>query len=354
MAIYYTKASPGSDNPISETQSIKKILQVARGHLQYMNFAQYDNPKMREGNTVKWWSIGDIEVYTGDLVTSTALAGRGASAAVTPQTATMTRKGNDIQVDEEFDIASVIDLPEELIERIGSNAGETLDTITQTVALAGATNVYYAGAVATSALLTSATVITYTDLMKVVAKLENAKAPKYMHPKFGPVYVAIGGPGFKAQLLLDTTLQGLARSQGDADRFFQNEFLVIGGIAFCLSEKATTTTGNGAATNLTADVTLVVGRGAYGVASLPLMGSGEKKIYEPTAYSSDSKYWSDSAVKQAFQVVITKPGNGAGGGIAGDIYAIQTSIAWKSMFVCKVLNASFMWKILSTRGWSLS
>jgi N4-gp56 family major capsid protein len=253
---------------------IRKVLQAARAKFAYTNFGQVDEYTERMGDTIKWYGVGDLTVQTA-VITDRQTAKKD-DPSIRTVSAQLGLYGNDIELTENLKITSVLDLSPVLQERLGYNAGKSIDALVRNTLIAGLTKRVVNGK--TTANITSADVLTYTEVIDVVAALEANDAPKFMHPTEGEVYIAIISPAAKARFMKDATFREIARQQA-ANRFFKGEVGVIGGVVFCVTTQVTTTTLN---SNVVCENTLVLGRGAYGVSALPLSSNAAPVIDSPT------------------------------------------------------------------------
>ena len=318
---------------VNDIYNIRKVLQNARSKFAYTLAGTPDELEMRSGDTVKWFTVADLTEQTAALTESATFSPE--AATVTSQTAQLTLYGNGVEYLETLDKTSVINLPDSLLERVGHNAGKSIDGRVKAVAVAG-TSTYVANGTATASFSSNDTV-DMTDFITVVSKLETNDAPKFVHPRTGEeVYLAIIHPRVKALLMKDSVFREMVRNNA-ADRYYRGEIGSLDGVTFIVTSGAYTSTISATAT----DETLVVGKGAYGISSLPLMGTGEKRIDAPTAKQYDNDAWTNEMIKQMFSVVVTPPGG------HGDELAVKTAIAWKAFFTSKILNQNFMYRIRS-------
>jgi len=336
---------------------MKGLLQAARKKLPYFN-GTLPGELIKNGGSsaVKWERINNLTAVTtalGEVVgTSAFLFGR---SLVTPTyssvTATAAKYGNAIQVTEEVDLFNVNTKAARLMDTIGANAGESLNTIAKAeYDNAAAANTRFANNAAGGAANTSnvASKIATTDLQFAVNKLNvNAAMP------FTPMATGsrnIGTNPIRASYYgichvdVEEDVRNITgfvpvETYGGYTETMPFEFGHVNGIRWASTQVATiqlsagkkTATGFRGSSNILNDVysTYVYGREAIGTVGLGNMhASNSYEMYNP-------KY--PPAVE-----VIFKPVGSAG---AGDPYNEIASLAWKSWFVAKILNSNWLIKI---------
>jgi len=336
---------------------MKGLLQAARKKLPYFNGTlPGELIKMGGSSAVKWERINNLTAVTtalGEFVGNSAfLFGR---ALVTPTyssvTATCAKYGNAIQVTEEVDLFNPNARAARLMDTLGANAGESLNTIAKNE-YDNATNVRYCSNAAGGATTASTSFViskmATTDLQKAVNTLNvNGGMP------FTPMATGsrnIGTNPIRASYYgishVDAeedirTMTGFipVEQYGGYTETMPFEFGAVNGIRWCSTQVATinlsagkkTATGYRGSSNILNDVytSYVYGREAVGTVGLGNMhASTSYEMYNP-------KY--PPAVD-----VIFKPAGSAG---AGDPYNEIASLAWKAWFVAKILNQSWIFRL---------
>lgn len=336
---------------------MKGLLQAARKKLPYFN-GTLPGELIKNGGSsaVKWERINNLTAVTtalGEVVGNSAfLFGR---ALVTPTyssvTATAAKYGNAIQVTEEVDLFNVNTRSARLMDTLGANAGESLNTVAK-AEYDNATNIRYSNNAAAGAANRSsvASKMATTDLQFAVNKLNvNSGMP------FTPMATGsrnIGTNPIRASYYgichvdVEEDVRGLTgfvpvETYGGYTETMPFEFGHVNGIRWASTQVATialsagkkTATGYRGSSTILNDVytSYVYGREAVGTVGLGNMhASNSYEMYNP-------KY--PPAVE-----VIFKPVGSAG---AGDPYNEIASLAWKSWFVAKILNAGWIVKILA-------
>ena len=326
-------------NEIDAVVEIRRILAQARANFYYTQFGAGDDFAARQGNTIRWWTRSALSAQTD--VHNDAPTLRNSAITHTPVTGELKFYGDDATTTEALNVTSVIDIPASMKEEISNGAGLSIDTVVRDALLAatatsGITHLFANGK--NSASITTADVATVSDIIDVGTVLADNKIPMIKHPKTGDmVYIAIITPKQKNALLKDTTFKQMI-ANGRQDRWYIGELGIIDNICFVVSSNKTLYTYN----SISCEKALVLGKDAYGVASLPQVGGSNMGVPGSSVAFADNNQWTMDKVKAMFDIVITAPGNGAGGGAHGDEYAVKTTIAWKAYFAHKILQPTFM------------
>lgn len=336
---------------------MKGLLQAARKKLPYFN-GTLPGELIKNGGSsaVKWERINNLTAITtalGEFVgNSSFLFGR---SLVTPTyssvTATAAKYGNAIQVTEEVDLFNVNTRSAKLMDTLGANAGESLNTIAK-AEYDNATNIRYAANTAGGASTSGKSYVTSkmvtTDLQKAVNFLNGNSGMPFTPMATGsrnigtnPVRVSYYGICHVDAEEDVRVMTGFipVEQYGGYTETMPFEFGAVNGIRWCSTQVATinlsagkkTATGYRGSSNILNDVytSYVYGREAIGTVGLGNMhASNSYEMYNP-------KY--PPAVE-----VIFKPAGSAG---AGDPYNEIASLAWKSWFVAKILNQNWIFKI---------
>lgn len=341
---------------------MKGLLQAARKKLPYFNGTlPGELIKMGGSSAVKWERINNLAAVTtalGEIQgNSSFLFGR---SLVTPTyssvTATAAKYGNAIQVTEEVDLFNVNTRAARLLDTLGANAGESLNTIAKAEYDNFTTNVRYcanqAGGATSSSKSYVTSKMTALDIQFAVNKLNLAAAMPFTPMATGsrnigtnPIRAAYYGI---CHVDVEEDIRRLANTAfvavetyGGYTETMPFEFGHAFGVRWCSTQVATinlsagkkTATGYRGSTNILNDVytSYIYGREAIGTVGLGNMhASNSYEMYNP-------KY--PPAVS-----VIYKPAGSAG---AGDPYDEVSSLAWKTWFVAKILNQTWGVKIFS-------
>lgn len=338
---------------------MKGLLQAARKKLPYFNGTlPGELVKMGGSSAVKWERINNLAAVTtalGEFQGNSAfLFGR---ALVTPTyssvTATAAKYGNAIQVTEEVDLFNVNTRSARLLDTLGANAGESLNTVAK-AEYDNATKIRACNASAGGATASKSYVIskmTALDIQFAVNYLNVSAAMPFTPMATGsrnigtnPIRSAYYGI---CHVDVEEDIRRLAsgfvpvEQYGGYTETMPFEFGAAFGVRWCSTQVATinlsagkkTATGYRGSTNILNDVytSYIYGREAIGTVGLGNMhASTSYEMYNP-------KY--PPAVQ-----VIYKPAGSAG---AGDPYDEISSLAWKAWFVAKILNATWIVKVYS-------
>ena len=334
---------------------MKGLLQAARKKLPYFN-GTLPGELIKNGGSsaVKWERINNLAATTTALSeftgSSAFLFGR---ALVTPTyssvTATAAKYGNAIQVNEEVDLFNVNTRAARLMDTLGANAGESLNTLCKNQAYDGATQIRYCANAAGGATTNGNSYVTSKmatiDLQYAVNLInENSGMP------FTPMATGsrnIGTNPVRASYYgichVDAeedvrTMTGFVpvEQYGGYTETMPFEFGAVNGIRWCSTQVSTiaasagkkTATGYRGSSNIKNDVysSYVYGKEAVGTVGLGNMhASNSYEMYNP-------KY--PPAVEAIF-----KPVGSAG---AGDPYNEIASLAWKAWFVSALLNGTWL------------
>lgn len=330
---------------------MRGLLSAARKRLPYFNGTLPGSLEKNQGSaSVKWRRIENLAPATTALgeVTGTAAFGMGRNAVqptITDVTVAIAKYGNWVLTTEELDLFNVNSRAAQLLEKLGQNAGESLNILSRDVFNAS-TNVRYAGtATADTNVVTS---ISVNDIKYAVNQLNRQSAMKFFAMGTGsrnigtsPVresYFGVVHPDVEEDIRLLTGFKDVITYGGYVETE-PGEFGEVGGVRFTSTEIAPITTGGGTttstgfrgSTNILNDVysTFIYGKEAVGT-----VGLGEN-------HSKEIYMMGDRL--PAIQL-ISKPVGSAG---AGDPFNEVGSLAWKAWFAGKILNQNWIWKIRS-------
>lgn len=333
---------------------MKGLLQAARKKLPYFNGTLPGNLTKNGGSSaVKWERINNLSAVTSALSEAT-----GASAFMFGRTlnqptystvvVTAAKFGNAIQVTEEVDLFNVNTRSARLMDTLGANAGESLNTIAKTE-YDNATIIRYcngaAGGTTSSTNVSSKLVV--GDIQYMVNQLNVNSAMPFT--PMGSGSRNIGTTPIRASYYgichvdVEEDIRGLTgftpvETYGGYTETMPFEFGHVGGVRWCSTQVATinlsmgtkTATGYRGSSTIKNDVYsgYVYGREAVGTVGLGNMhASNSYEMYNP-------KF--PPAVEAIF-----KPVGSAG---AGDPFNEVASLAWKAWFAAKILNATWICK----------
>jgi len=334
---------------------MKGLLQAARKKLPYFN-GTLPGELIKNGGSsaVKWERINNLAAVStalGEFVgTSAFLFGR---ALVTPTyssvTATAAKYGNAIQVTEEVDLFNVNTRSLKLMDTLGANAGESLNTVLK-AEYDNATQIRYCNAAAGGATKTSdvASKMILLDISYAVNKINAGSGMPFTPMATGSR--DIGTTPIRASYYgichvdVEEDIRGLTgfspvEVYGGYTETMPFEFGAVGGVRWCSTQVSTiqlsagkkTATGYRGSTTILNNVysSYIYGREAIGTVGLGNMHAANSyEMYNPKT---------PPAVEAIF-----KPVGSAG---AGDPYNEIASLAWKAWFVGKILNSTWIVKL---------
>lgn len=330
---------------------MRGLLSAARKKLPYFNGTlPGDLQKSKGSASVKWRRIENLSAATTALAevngTAAAFLGRDAvRPTITDVTVAMAKYGNAMLITEEVDLYNVNSKTAQLMETLGANAGESLNTLMRDVFNSGATQVRYAAGVANDSAVAAS--ISINDIKYSVNLLNRNSAMNFMSMGTGsqnynsqPIrsaYYGICHPDTEEDIRGLSGFIGVEQYGGytETQPF---EFGAVGGVRWCSTEiapisSAASGVSNNALRGTTAapDVysTFIYGKEAVGSVGLGNMhASSSAEMYDPMK-------------PPAVDIIVHQPGTS---GIF-DMYNEMGSIAWKSFFAGKVLNANWIVKV---------
>lgn len=248
--------------PTFRTIYEKQLLKNARNSLVHNKFGR--KRKLKNG------SIMNIRRSTPLAVATTALTEGTAPTAmsfeITEQTITALQYGAYIGGTDIVTVVAFDPLLNEISTELGAQAGETIDTVTRDVLVAG-TNVQYASTATDRDEITAAMPLSVEELVQARTTLRTVNVP-FAH---GMDYDAIVHPLTHADLLRDTTIRAAFNSGDHKSELYDGSIGRFMGITFHESALAKVFTGEGLSTaNVYA--TLVFGKDAYSVADIESLG----------------------------------------------------------------------------------
>jgi len=338
---------------------MKGLLQAIRKKLPYMNATLPGELAVGAGSaSVKWERINNLTAVTtplGEIQGNSAfLFGR---SLVTPTyssvTATCAKYGNAIQPTEEIDLINVNTTSVKLMDTLGANAAESLNTVAK-AEYDNATIKRYssgsAGGAASAGKSYVSSKMVAVDIQYAVNQL-NANAAMPVTPlatgsrNIGTVPVRTSYYGI-CHVDVEEDIRGITgfipvEQYGGYTETMPFEFGAANGVRWCSTQVATialsagkkTATGyrGSSTTKNNVYTSYVYGREAIGTVGLGNMHADSSiEMYNPKT---------PPAVE-----IIYKPKGSAG---AGDPYNEVSSLAWKSWFVAKILNSGWIVQIFT-------
>lgn len=338
---------------------METLLSAARKRLPYFNGTLPGKLERQQGAaSVKWRRIENLTAVTTALTEaadgSTVAFGNGRNSVtptITDVTVAIAKYGNAINLTEEIDLFNVNSNSAALMDTLGANAGESLNTLMRNI-FDGATTVrrYGNGSAGTPAGSYSsvAEAINLNDIRNVVNTLNRNSAMRFTPAAFGsanigtlPIRQSYYGI---CHVDVEDDIRALTgfipvEQYGGYTETEPGEFGAVGGVRWCSTEiapiisdgstESAVSTGYRGSSSILHDVysTFIYGREAIGSVGLGEMHA--KEIYMmydrvPTV-----------------EIIYHKPGSS---GIA-DMFNENGSLAWKAWFAGKILNGNWVGKI---------
>lgn len=335
---------------------MRGLLSAARKRLPYFNGTLPGALEKKQGSmTVKWRRIENLTAITSALSELTEhgpLAfGAGRTAVlptITDLTVATAKYGNLMILTEEVDLFNITPVTMALMDTLGANAGESLNTLQANV-MKTSTNITYAGGVANKSAVVTAIVL--NDIKNCVSSLNRNSAQKFDGSAFGsqnynsqPIRASYFGI---VHTDVEEDIRGLTgfigvEQYGGYTETYPYEFGAVGGVRWCSTEIAPVETGGStaSATNdfhgLSTGLADLYWGFVYGKEAVGTIGLGEqhtKEIYE--MYNP----------ARPATVELIKKDIGSSG--VGDPFNEYGSIAWKAWYAGKILNPNWIRSIIT-------
>ncbi len=254
----------------------KTLIKLAEPNLVHDQFAdKYPIPK-NGGKTIEFRQYDSLAKATTPL--TEGVTPNGTKLNVTDITATVAQYGAYVELSDVLQMTAIDNNVVQALEKLGSQAGATLDSITRDV-IAGGTNVIYAGDVASRGALTKTATLKPIYFFKAAAQLEAMNAPK-----FDGSYVAIIHP-YAAFDLMTSDEWIDVHKYADPAAIFNGEIGKLGNVRFVSSTEAKIWKDSTCPSGLAVFGTVVLGKGAYGTTEVT--GGGLETIVKQLGAGDD-------------------------------------------------------------------
>ena len=161
-----------SMNPTMKTFYDTALLENAR---EQMVFTQFGKKQPMRGNKVEWRKFNTFAKALTPLTEGVIPTGK--TFGMTNIEATTTQHGDYVAVSDRLELEAFDDVIFGATEEMGATEGETYDTLTRNILVAG-NSVAYAGGKTSRATITNADILTPAMVNKAVTWLKKNKAPK--------------------------------------------------------------------------------------------------------------------------------------------------------------------------------
>ena len=338
---------------------METLLSAARKRLPYFNGTLPGSLEKAQGAaSVKWRRIENLTAVTTALSESTEgttpAFGNGRSSVrptITDVTVAIAKFGNAISLTEEIDLFNVNSNSAALMDTMGANAGESLNTLMRDVFNGASTIVRNGNKVATYSSV--ATAISVNDIKWSTNQLNRNSAMKFTPAGFGsqnvgtsPIRQSYYGI---CHVDVEEDVRGLTgfipvEQYGGYTETEPGEFGAVGGVRWCsteiapiISDGSTESIVAGSFQESSALLHHVYTSFIYGREAVGSIGLGENHAKE--IYMMYEKV-------PTVEIIYHKPGSS---GIA-DMFNEVGSLAWKSWFAGKVLNGNWIVPVRTLAG----
>lgn len=300
----------------------RNLLERALPLLIYGNWAQIRDIPRNNSDVIKFRKYNSLTAATTALTEGITPA--GSQLSVTDSYATVLQYGDFVTLTDKLKMETEDPVETEATDVLGEQAGETLDTLTRDILMAG-TTIQYASTATQRTDITAAMKMTAAEVREAVRTLKNNKAKKItsmVDPQNGynttPVdacYIGIVHPNTSYDLKSDSAWVGIEKyAAGLKGGALPGEIGKLDEVRFCETTQAKVWTNGGSGAAVDVYGTLILGANAYGKTRI----SGE-------------------AMK-----VIRKQLGSAG---SADPLDQRSTIGWKATYVAKILQQLFMLRI---------
>ena len=255
--------SQSSMSPTMKTFYDTTLLENAR---EEMVFTQFGMKQPMKGNKVEWRKFNKFAKALTPLTEGVIPSGK--DFGMTNLEAETTQHGDYVAVSDRLELESYDDVIFGATEEMGATSGETYDTLTRNVIVAG-NSVAYAGGKTSRSDLTNADVLTPELVNKASTWLKKNKAPK-----IEGCYVALIHPSVAFDLRESEEWKEFHKFN-DVAPIFKGEIGMLHGVRFVESTECKVWKDGGTATY----ATLFLGKDAFGV--LDPEGEGMEMIVKP-------------------------------------------------------------------------
>lgn len=252
-----------SMSPTMKTFYDTALLENAR---EEMIFTQFGKKQPMKGNTVEWRKWNVFEKALTPLTEGVVPTGQ--TFGQVKIEATTTQHGDYVAVSDRLELEAFDDVIFGATEEMGASEGETYDTLTRNILVAG-NSVAYAGGKTSRSALTNADILDPTMVNKAVTWLKKNKAPR-----IDGCYVAIVHPSV-AEDLRESEAWKEFHKYNDVAPIFKGEIGMLHGCRFVESNEAKIWKEGETAVY----ATLFLGKDAFGI--LDPEGEGMEMIIKP-------------------------------------------------------------------------
>lgn len=354
MALDVSNLTSTIQAPINNVY-MKGLLSAARKRLPFFNGTMPGALERKGGSmTVKWRRIENLTAVTSAISEHTengpltfGVGRNSVKPTITDLTTAVAKYGNFVILTEEVDLFNISPITAALMDTLGANAGESMNSLMRDVMKAG-TNITYVGGVANKSAV--ATAITIASIKNAVTALSKQSAMRFDAPQYGstnynsqPVRAAFFGI---CHTDAEEDIRGLTgfvgvEQYGGYTTTYPGEIGSAAGVRWTATEIAPIETGTSttSATNLFQGLSTgfadVYWSFVYGKEAVGSVGVGQEFNTQITEMYDPSK-------PQAVEIIYHRPGSS---GVA-DPYNEVGTIAWKAWFGGRILNPNWLRSIV--------
>ena len=238
-------------SPTMKTFYDTALLENAR---EEMLFTQFGKKQPLKGNKVEWRKFNTFEKALTPLTEGVIPSGK--TFGMTNIEATTTQHGDFVAVSDRLELEAFDDVIFGATEEMGATEGETYDTLTRNILVAG-NSVAYAGGKTSRAEITNEDILTPALVNKAVTWLKKNKAPR-----IDGSYVAIIHPSV-AEDLRESNEWKEFHKYNDVTPIFKGEIGMLHGCRFVESNEAKIWKAGAGGVGVYA--TLFLGKDAFGI-----------------------------------------------------------------------------------------
>lgn len=241
-----------------QTYFSKKLLKQASYKTVLDQFAYVENIPSNSSKTISFTQYADLATATTPLTEGTAPSDTQLSTSAI--TATIDQLGAYVTLTDLAELTVKHPVTQKTTELLGVQAARSYDRMINSVVVAG-TSVVYAGGQSARANLTTAHVLSFTEIKKALGILRNNGAEEFADANF----VLVVDPSVELDLMGDSTFQStvIRNGQGTSGENYKGAVTKFGGVTVVRSNNIPTIS-----STATVHTSYVFGKNAFAVSDL--------------------------------------------------------------------------------------
>ena len=256
------------------------------------------------GRTMNFRKFNSLTAPTASLTEGKTPDGNNLN--ITTVTATVAQEGDFVEISDLIQMTGIDPVITETSELLGEEAGNVVDTRIQT-AIAGGTNVYFAGSATTRVGLETATTknLTAEDIKKIVRKLKNANAKRFAD---GFYHMQVD-PDIAYDLMSDSAWVDVSK-YAKPEQMVKGELGKMHGMKFFETTNLSVVNSSAESTKIPVHIAYAYGKDAYACVDLEGGAGKPEIIVKPNGSAGTSDPLNQRASvgwKNCFTAVITQP-----------------------------------------------